>query len=176
MHMFKHAFLILLALVLASPAAAQGLLDKGLGASVERHIPSDEPLSRWAREPELLETESGDKLEERDVAGEEADTVKLKNVVPPIHFESGVANIPPSYIDRLRVVLESMRHLENVRLHMVGHADDQPLSSRLSEVYGDNVGLSRERAGEVAEFIQPHPTMSELFGETVLALTGRALH
>jgi len=29
---------------------------------------------------------------------------------------------------------------------------------------------------EVAEFIQPHPTMSELFGETVLALTGRALH
>ncbi len=29
---------------------------------------------------------------------------------------------------------------------------------------------------EVAEFIQPHPTMSELFGETVLSLTGRALH
>lgn len=29
---------------------------------------------------------------------------------------------------------------------------------------------------EVAEFIQPHPTLSELFGETVMALTGRALH
>ncbi len=29
---------------------------------------------------------------------------------------------------------------------------------------------------EVAAFIQPHPTMSELFGETVLALTGRSLH
>ena len=29
---------------------------------------------------------------------------------------------------------------------------------------------------EVAEFIQPHPTMTELFGETVLALTGRSLH
>ena len=29
---------------------------------------------------------------------------------------------------------------------------------------------------EVAAFIQPHPTMSELFGETVLDLTGRALH
>ena len=29
---------------------------------------------------------------------------------------------------------------------------------------------------EVAEFIQPHPTLSELFGETVLSLTGRALH
>jgi dihydrolipoamide dehydrogenase len=29
---------------------------------------------------------------------------------------------------------------------------------------------------DVAAFIQPHPTMSETFGETVLALTGRSLH
>ena len=29
---------------------------------------------------------------------------------------------------------------------------------------------------EVAHFIQPHPTLSELFGESVLALTGRGLH
>ena len=31
-------------------------------------------------------------------------------------------------------------------------------------------------AREVAAFIQPHPTLSELFGESVLALTGRSLH
>jgi dihydrolipoamide dehydrogenase len=29
---------------------------------------------------------------------------------------------------------------------------------------------------EVASLIQPHPTLSELFGETVLSLTGRSLH
>jgi dihydrolipoamide dehydrogenase len=29
---------------------------------------------------------------------------------------------------------------------------------------------------EVAQFIQPHPTLSESFGETVMALTGRGLH
>lgn len=29
---------------------------------------------------------------------------------------------------------------------------------------------------EVAQFIQPHPTLSELFGETILHLTGRRLH
>jgi dihydrolipoamide dehydrogenase len=29
---------------------------------------------------------------------------------------------------------------------------------------------------EVAQLIQPHPTLSELFGETVMALTGRGLH
>jgi dihydrolipoamide dehydrogenase len=29
---------------------------------------------------------------------------------------------------------------------------------------------------EVAQFVQPHPTLSESFGETVQALTGRGLH
>ncbi len=29
---------------------------------------------------------------------------------------------------------------------------------------------------EISQFIQPHPTLSEAFGETVLALTGRGLH
>jgi dihydrolipoamide dehydrogenase len=31
-------------------------------------------------------------------------------------------------------------------------------------------------AAEVAQFFQPHPSLSEAFGETVLALTGRGLH
>jgi dihydrolipoamide dehydrogenase len=31
-------------------------------------------------------------------------------------------------------------------------------------------------AEEVAQFVQPHPSLSEAFGETVLALTGRGLH
>ena len=29
---------------------------------------------------------------------------------------------------------------------------------------------------ELAAFIQPHPTISETFGESILALTGRGLH
>jgi dihydrolipoamide dehydrogenase len=31
-------------------------------------------------------------------------------------------------------------------------------------------------ADEVAQYIQPHPSLSELFGETALSLTGRSLH
>jgi dihydrolipoamide dehydrogenase len=29
---------------------------------------------------------------------------------------------------------------------------------------------------EVAEFIQPHPSLSELFGETMLSMTGRSIN
>ncbi len=81
-------------------------------------------------------------------------TVKLTDVVPPIRFESGVADIPQSYIESLRKALDDLRDRRNVRLHLVGHADDQPLSDELARIYGDNAGLSRERAGEVAEFLQ----------------------
>jgi flagellar motor protein MotB len=117
-------------------------------------MPSNPPFSTWAQDPEQLEKQAGDTLEKREVKGEQAKIVKLKNVVPAIHFESGVAQIPPSTIAKLRSVLDSMRDLPNVRLHLVGHADSEPLSAQLINVFGDNQGLSRERAGEAAEFIQ----------------------
>ena len=103
---------------------------------------------------ELLKQELGDRLEVREVLKEGVKTVKLQNVIPPIHFESGVADIPQHYVEDLRKVLDTVRDRQNVRLHLVGHADDQRLSDALARRYGDNAGLSRERAGEVAEFLQ----------------------
>jgi len=146
--------LLLCAFLAAATARAEGVGEVPLGEAVERHLPSEEPFMRWAQDPEVLETQAGDRLEEREILAEKLETVKLTRMVPPIRFESGVADIPPSYIERLRDMLASMRHLRNVRLHLVGHADDQPLSEALAGVYGDNAGLSRERAGEVAEFLK----------------------
>ena len=153
--MLKHSHLSLVcALFAATVAQAQVSREAPPSESSEKQLSTEEPFMFWGRDPSLLEREAGDRLVQREVAGEQAKTVKLKNVIPPIRFESGVANIPSSYIERLRAVLDGMRDLENVRLHLVGHADDQPLSDRLTGVYGDNAGLSRERAGEVGEFIQ----------------------
>jgi uncharacterized repeat protein (TIGR01451 family) len=139
---------------LPSVDAGPPLVESSSGRATERHLPVDAPFTTWSQDPAFLETQRGDKLEEREVLAERPETVKLANVVPPIRFESGVADIPVSTIERLRGILDSMQHLRNVRLHLVGHADDQLLSESLSEIYGDNEGLSRERAGEVAEFLQ----------------------
>ena len=126
MPMVKYASLILAWFLLAPSLAEAGEVVKATpGRSVERNLSSESTSTLWARDPERVETESGDEIAEQEVVALKADTVKLRNVVPPIHFESGVANIPASYIDRLRVVLESMQHLENVRLHLVGHAEER---------------------------------------------------
>jgi hypothetical protein len=80
--------------------------------------------------------------------------VKLKNVIPAIHFESGVAKIPDNYVETLRKALDGLRDHRNVRLHQLGHADNQQLSPMLARTFGDNAVLSRERAGEVSEFLK----------------------
>jgi dihydrolipoamide dehydrogenase len=55
-------------------------------------------------------------------------------------------------------------------VHMVGPW----VTEQLGQAY---LAVNREATpDEVAAFIQPHPTLSEAFGETVLALTGRGLH
>ncbi|HKE43025.1 MAG TPA: OmpA family protein [Steroidobacteraceae bacterium] len=135
-------------------AVAQSVEEAPLGQSVERHLSSDEPVTEWVQDPALFKKEAGDHFEVQDVAGEALETVKLTNVIPAIHFESGVAEIPPGDVELLRKVLEGVQQRRNVRLHLVGHADDQPLSPALARRYTDNAGLSRERAGEVAEFLQ----------------------
>jgi len=141
-------------LLFSAVALAQTVDESGLGQAVERHLPTDEPVSQWTQDPELLKSQAEDKLELQDVAGQALETVKLTNVIAPIHFESGVAQIPEHDVELLRKVLDGVRQRRNVRLHLVGHADDQPLSEALARVYGDNAGLSRERAGEVAEYLQ----------------------
>ncbi len=153
--MWKHRSLSLMCgLAISAAAVAQTVDESQLGEAVERHLSSDEPVTQWMHDPEHFQNEAGDKLEVRDVVGETLETVKLTNVIPPIRFESGVADIPENYVELLRKALDSVRDRRNVRLHLVGHADDQPLSDALARIFRDNAGLSRERAGEVAEFLQ----------------------
>jgi flagellar motor protein MotB len=80
-----------------------------------------------------------------------------------------------------------MRDRINVRLHLIGHADNRPLSAELAQIFGDNAGLSRERAGQVAEHFQtaltlpPEAISFEWAGDTSpvasnLTAEGRALN
>ncbi len=153
--MRRHLHLSLIVGMLMTAFASAAQVDEAEpGESVEKHLSDDQTFREWSQDPDLLDSERGDRLEVQQVVGEELETVKLKNVVPPIRFESGVANIPPGYVDRIARILESMRNRRNVRVHFVGHTDSQPLSDSLARVFGDNSGLSRERAGEVAEFFK----------------------
>jgi flagellar motor protein MotB len=124
------------------------------GATTEKHLPKDQALTPWLLDPAIFAEDQGDRTEKRLVPEKEVKTIKVTNVVPPIRFRTGQADIPDEYVAMLRGVLEKMRGRLNVRLHFVGHADPQALIGPLKAKYGDNTGLSRERAGTVAEHFQ----------------------
>ncbi len=146
--------LLAAAATLSLQVHAADIDERPMGEAVERHLSDDVTPMQWVQDPERIAADEGDTLDTREVIAEEFETVKLSNLVPPIQFESGVAKIPDSTVESLAGILERMRDRINVRLHLIGHADNQPLSRRLEKIYGDNEGLSRERAGQVAEHFQ----------------------
>lgn len=142
------------------------------GEAAEMHLPAGQPLTPWVHDPAIFEKNEGDRTELREVVEKEVTTIKLENLVPPIHFDLGQIEITEHYLKMLRDVLDGMRGRDNVRLHFVGHADSLPLRGELINIYGDNIGLSRERAGTVAEYCQralnlpPESISYEGFGDS----------
>src|SRR5262245_25075834 len=62
--MFKHRCLwLLIAAPIALAAQAQDVVESSRGETVERNLPTDEPLRAWALDPKLLQKESGDRVE-----------------------------------------------------------------------------------------------------------------
>jgi flagellar motor protein MotB len=143
-----------LLVLLPFTAVASDVDEQPIGEAVERHLSLDQPFMQWVQDPERVDTELSDTIELREGLQDGLETIKLTGLVAPIYFESGVAKIPESTVESLGEILVRMRDRMNLRLHLVGHADSQRLSPRLVEIYGDNMGLSRERAGEVAEYMQ----------------------
>lgn len=150
----RHLTMLAIALAMTPAAIADKVEQSVVHEAVERHLSTDTALMQWVKDPNDVDTELGDRIETRETEAEAFETIKLSDLVPPIYFESGVAQIPAATVESLQDVLDRMQDRLNVRVHLIGHADNQRLSPRLQEVYGDNIGLSRERAGQVAEHLQ----------------------
>ena len=150
----KLQWLMLASTLVVAPVYAADVDEAALAEAVERHLSLDGPVTQWVQDPDRVAEEHSDRVEMQETLVDTLETVKLANLVDPIRFESGVAQIPDQTVVSLAEILASMRDRLNVRLHFVGHADNRPLSPRLQAIYGDNHGLSRERAGQVAEHFQ----------------------
>ncbi len=79
---------------------------------------------------------------------------KLKNLVPPFHFDEGVSVIPAQYLQQLRQALRNLDGKDNVQMRFIGYTDNMPLSDRDARIYGDHTGLSKANARRVATTVQ----------------------
>ncbi|HTH84208.1 OmpA family protein [Mycobacterium sp.] len=125
-----------------------------LGQAVEKQLDPDAPLTPWKLDENTLPPLVKERTESKEVIEKNVRTIKVQNLLPPIYFESGKADISNEYLEKVRKILEGMKDRRNVRLHLVGHTDNVPLFGETRIRYVDNAGLSRERAGVSAEFFQ----------------------
>ena len=138
----------------------------------------------------------------RDILGEEPSPLDYHGTPWCIYCHPEVAfagHTEQSAVDAgFEVVTSIHRHMANGRAQILGETEG--LVKVVAERQADGTGgriLGVHMAGpwvteqlgqaylavnweataaDVAGLIQPHPTLSELFGETVLSLTGRSLH
>jgi flagellar motor protein MotB len=138
----------------ASPGGPKVMTLPRLGQTVEKQISPDSPLTPWVQDESRLPPLIKERTEEQQVPEQTVRTIKVQNLLPPIYFSSGKADIPSDYVEQVRKVLADMKGRKNVRLHLVGHTDNVQLVGAAKAQYGDNAGLARERAGVAAEFFQ----------------------
>jgi len=62
--------------------------------ATEMHLPADGSFTPWVHDPDIFAKDEGDRTEMREVTEKVVKTVKLDNLVPPIHFGLGEIDIP----------------------------------------------------------------------------------
>ena len=130
------------------------LVDHPLAENTEKHFPPNQEFTLWTQDETFFQPKEDDKVEIKKVLEKEVETHKLENKVPAIGFQSGEVNIPDSYVEKLRTILNEMKNRTNVRLHFIGHSDTDKLGPTLRAKYINNIGLSKYRAQETAEYFQ----------------------
>lgn len=125
-----------------------------LGNNTEKHFSPNMEFTLWTQDETLFKPQEDDKVVTKKVLQKETETFKLENAVPAIGFKSGEASIPESAVERLRDVLKGMKNRSNVRIHFIGHSDTDKLGPGLRAKFINNIGLSKYRAQETAEYFQ----------------------
>ncbi len=79
---------------------------------------------------------------------------RVKNLIPPFHYDDDATAVPADYQHKLLQVLSDLGNKQGVTVKFIGYTDTTPLSGRDERIYGSPLGLSKARARRVALALQ----------------------
>lgn len=79
---------------------------------------------------------------------------RIKNLIPPLHYDEDTGGIPADYQRKLLQVLKNLENKRNVSIKFIGYTDNSTLDGRDARIYGSHLGLSKARARRVALAVQ----------------------
>jgi flagellar motor protein MotB len=78
----------------------------------------------------------------------------LKNLIPPLHYDDGRADVPDAFLRQIRRALAHLKGKQNLVVKFIAHTDNSPLKHREKSIYDDHLGLSRAVARRVSLAVQ----------------------
>jgi flagellar motor protein MotB len=133
-------------------AANETVQGRALNRRVEVEFWYDDPLQELSEEPQLC---PGDAQEMVTRVYE-----PIWGSIATIALENGQPVIPPGYAASLRRALMDIADRANARLRFIGYTKNERLNRRTASVYGDDVGLSAERARRAMDIVMQDPVLS----------------
>jgi len=81
--------------------------------------------------------------------------------IEPLAVENGRIRIPDGYTEQLSRALSEVENQRNPRLRFIGYTSNERLDRRTAMVYGDDIGLSTDRARRAMEEVRDELGLSE---------------
>ena len=119
-----------------------------------------ETLTFWGLDEVVNATGSKGKTVTIEKEISETTSVASNEQIDDIRFVSGKHYISDKFVEQMRDVLARLSHVNNLRVHFIGHTDSQRLGAKTRAIYGDNYGLGKSRAKRTADFFQKKLNLS----------------
>jgi chemotaxis protein MotB len=125
-----------------------------LNSMVQAVASKENQLKTIAKTQEELEKQLHQQIQEKDLQIIVLEDKLKIQLLDKILFNPGNAVITPQGREVLKNLAAELKKLQNIRLSVEGHTDNQHLSEEARAVYHDNLGLSVARAAAVSRTIR----------------------
>ncbi len=129
-------------------SSGQSHVERDLPRNTEKDLPT-EHLTLWS-----LKLENKVAAKEASVQVEEMVVLSSSGSGRAVNFRSGKAEIDPGAAGTIKKLIDRLKQKKNLRMHFIGHTDNERLSARARKIYRDNQHLSEDRAEKVAAYFK----------------------
>src|SRR5450830_14653 len=153
-----------------TPLAQQGklLMNSQVQTRTLGSIISNTPPSAEYRRPDEVVVIGSEARQETVVYDEKhvSESSAKNEQSKAVNYESGENFLSDAEREQLLALAQRLAGKPNLRIAIIGHADEQRLTARKRAIYADNQGLSAARAREAATFLNTQPGFANIAIET----------
>ena len=138
---------------------------RGLSEASEKHLPVDQPVTKWLHDPATLDEDGAERTVTREAAPPEtvaepetnrvkvcrtetvcklrykeghAHRARIRNMVLPLHYDKGMLSVPDRFLGQVRQAVDSLGGKQNFAIKFIAYTDNVPLKGQDEQEHREN--------------------------------------